>query len=928
MKRMEPQRTIFRYTLVLCISFYLLIGAIGSAIASAKTIDPVDAFEPLLLELHVQGERLSDVLVTAFASDENGSTDVLLPMEHLAELLGLNRAADRLNGDDRDVAPTDDVAYVDGKGLTYVSSSRVPDMYGLDVHIDIGAAVLTVETEQSLPLIERMRREQQWQRLPAQRRPGRSPGFTGGTDDGRDDGTEPDSVLHNFRQSVSQALPYSFVELNAVDYEAKFRARTTSNAGMNDANVTLRASAAGELLYMTALVDVEVDEREGPMLNRFTLQRVESEPVLFGPLGARQIALWDVVHGGLPLVAPATPGRGVTVSNMSPGRAAAYGAVDLIGPLHDGWDVELYRNGVLIDYRRADGSGRYSFDDVLLYYGDNDLRLVFHGPRGEVLHEEYNYPVSESLIPEGESQYQLSIGQDALERERAVVRYGRALSADVSADVGAARVPVGNDMSTFLTLGLQALGPSWSAQAQAAMNGSVGRALDVGWRTRWGNTHVALQQRLLWGFESASVRPRLDPLAGRTTVSLQGIPRSRSGARWPMGAEVQYSVAESGRDDWRISHRVGTVVGDVGITNWLTWSDSVGLTLSNDPGSTLEGRVALHRRRAGSAITYDVTYGVHPALRIRTVAIGVEHPLTDGTRLRFGMGLESTSSSALAGMYFSAGAQKDVGPITFNTNWSYDARGEYRIDASLATGGVRRPSAGTGQPVAEADRGPDGMADVKRGFVPVAFGATRSGAAAVSVFIDDNANGNLDPGERRLNDIMVLVDRMPYGTRTDDGVAVLSGLPLYDGSVFEIDESELPDVFWSALGRGTVVALRPGKVALVELPVVVRGEVFGTAYLAAGAGPGNLGGDSAGRSGVRAVSGVELQLVDGEGRVVGETVSGYGGFYIFSDVVPGSYVVRIGPDQARRLGLHPTGVDVQSADDGSGHDIVLQLDRD
>ena len=58
--------------------------------------------------------------------------------------------------------------------------------------------------------------------------------------------------------------------------------------------------------------------------------------------------------------------------------------LDLQGDIQPGWDVELYRNDVLINALTAGPDGRYVFNDIELLYGNNTFRLIFYGPQGQI----------------------------------------------------------------------------------------------------------------------------------------------------------------------------------------------------------------------------------------------------------------------------------------------------------------------------------------------------------------------------------------------------------------------------------------------------------------------------------------------------------------------------------------------------------------
>ncbi len=83
---------------------------------------------------------------------------------------------------------------------------------------------------------------------------------------------------------------------------------------------------------------------------------------------------------------------------------------------------------------------------------------------------------------------------------------------------------------------------------------------------------------------------------------------------------------------------------------------------------------------------------------------------------------------------------------------------------------------------------------------------------------------------------------------------------------------------------------RPGKVQMLEFPVVSTSEVDGTVYLL-------------GKNGRRGIGDAAVELVNSQGAVVMSTPSSSDGFYLLRQVMPGRYTLRISPEQARKLAL-------------------------
>lgn len=82
---------------------------------------------------------------------------------------------------------------------------------------------------------------------------------------------------------------------------------------------------------------------------------------------------------------------------------------------------------------------------------------------------------------------------------------------------------------------------------------------------------------------------------------------------------------------------------------------------------------------------------------------------------------------------------------------------------------------------------------------------------------------------------------------------------------------------------------RPGIPTIIELPLVSAGEISGTLQ----------------REGGKPLSGVDLELVDKNGRVVKSTRSEFDGFFLFEFIPYGNYKLRVAPLSANIIGVVP-----------------------
>jgi hypothetical protein len=105
-----------------------------------------------------------------------------------------------------------------------------------------------------------------------------------------------------------------------------------------------------------------------------------------------------------------------------------------------------------------------------------------------------------------------------------------------------------------------------------------------------------------------------------------------------------------------------------------------------------------------------------------------------------------------------------------------------------------------------------------------------------------------------------------------------------------LDTGTLEDPQWQTATPGVRVLPRPGKVVMLDFPVVVTSEIDGTVYL-----------EEDGKS--RGIGNASLELVNERGEVVATQLSAADGYYIVPAVLPGRYTLRIAAEQLRSLGL-------------------------
>ena len=101
--------------------------------------------------------------------------------------------------------------------------------------------------------------------------------------------------------------------------------------------------------------------------------------------------------------------HGVLVSNRPIGPSLNAASVDIEGMLPPDWDVELYRNDVLIDFETTGSDGCYEFRYVPIISSKDELRLALFGPQGQI--SEQTIPISPETNTVSRFTYDVSLTQ-------------------------------------------------------------------------------------------------------------------------------------------------------------------------------------------------------------------------------------------------------------------------------------------------------------------------------------------------------------------------------------------------------------------------------------------------------------------------------------------------------------------------------------
>jgi hypothetical protein len=271
---------------------------------------------------------------------------------------------------------------------------------------------------------------------------------------------------------------------------------------------------------------------------------------------------------------------------------------------------------------------------------------------------------------------------------------------------------------------------------------------------------------------------------------------------------------------------------------------------------------------SGSRTQYraSVSYAVMPSVELRSAAVQVDHAFDS----------ETLASASLAHTFIGGETRVGLAATRRFENFSLSFSGDYAFPSGTYTAALRF---GIGF----------GRNPLTGRFFVDRPGLAAGGALAVRAYHDRNGDNRFDDGDLVLPEVEFGLSG--HMAKTDaNGVAMVGRLGDGTRASYRVDMESLPDIALFPKAPGITFVPRAGRVHTSDFAVVALSEVEGTARFV-----------SEGQN--KPVSGVQLELVDSEGKVARTTRTEGDGFYLFEQVAPGSYTLRIEPGQAQRLGI-------------------------
>lgn len=859
--------------------------------------------ELLIFELHLEDIILSEGIIVF----SNNRQSLLVPLSEIAQLLRFSITVDAREGTatgwfiDENRTFNLDIGHknivIAGEQKAY--KSELIELHEDDIFVDIAllekwfpvtfgfsinTQILSVTAKEPLPVQEAIARE-----------------------NARESRGNVIPTLPSYPRHHS---PYGLIRWPHIDVNID---SNYDNEAASPLSLSSDLLAVGDVLGMSARTFISTDEDEGISDVRVILERKDPDGGLLGFMNATEVEVGDVFTEQLSLTSEGIQGRGFNISNFPLNRLTEFDRATLRGDLLPGWEVELYRNDILLEFQRSRDDGLYEFNDVPLLPGLNIIRLVFYGPFGEKREEIQRFLVDPDQVKTGKSYYGFSVSQhqkdlvqineDVVNRAvdgepRIIAQYEYGLGKSTSLSTHFVSVPLEDEkqhqyVSAGLTSSLFGVLGQMNVARDIAEGGS---AFDLTLQTQWRSMSIlAEHEHYLDNFISERTENVNDPLTRRTRLSLDTAVEAPLVRNINIGLELEEEAFESTRKEQEINNRLSVFINRTNISHTLRYQ--VFKPAAGDSRTEFDGDALVSFFHERFSIRGQATYSIEPVAELETVSITGDYDVNEDLGIRAAVNHELVDDGETE---LTIGLNKTFDHSQWALNGTFEDDGGVLVAVSLSLSLGRNPDTGEWRYFSD----------------PIATG----GLVSSTIYIDNDGDKKLSAGDTLVENATLRADgrdtRIPTNAK---GNVLLTNLATYQPIGFSLERSSIEDPYLIPIEEGKEIVTRPGTPIKIAFGLSPTGEIDGTVYIH--------------RYGqIKQASNVHIELLNSQGDIVQDTRTAYDGFYLFDNITPGEYTIRISPEQTARLGFQPTQTHNVSIKGNSGIisgvDFTLKTESD
>jgi hypothetical protein len=585
-----------------------------------------------------------------------------------------------------------------------------------------------------------------------------------------------------------------------------------------------------------------------------------------GFAGPQQYYLWRFVDNNLSVAKQILVGKiqaqaiasvyapivGIQVTNAPTTYRRSFGSYLLSNHTEPNWMVELYVNGILISYVKADAAGFYSFN-VPLVYGNTSIKLRFYGAYGEERSSEQSVSIPFNFLPQNEFEYTASTGVVEDDMRSRFSRFSSNYGLNKQMTIGAGveylssihalkYIPYMNTSVRVFSNLLASAEYAHGVRSKALLSYNLPSGLQIEINNTWykkGQTAINnsyLQDRKV--IVSFPFRGRRFSAYSRVTLEQILLPNTK------------YTTAE-----WLISSVIGNY--STSITTYALFMDLVNPYVYSNLAVGIRGIKSI-------LITQQFQYEY-----VGHRVVGLK---TELEKRMFRNG------------YLNASFEKNFSSRVTNVELGlrYDfSFAQTRISVRKSRGEIRGLQGISGSLIHD---GKSGLTSFNN------YTSIGKGAIILTPFLDMNGNNRRDRDEPGATGLKIRMNGGRIKQSLKDTTISITDLEAYASYMIELDPTGFEHLAWKLSKKSYSVVVDPNFVKHIDVPVSVLGEVSGRLTLA-------------GNSNEQGLGGIIINFYNDQSKKIASTATEVDGYFTYLGFLPGVYSAKVDPAQLTKISL-------------------------
>jgi hypothetical protein len=579
--------------------------------------------------------------------------------------------------------------------------------------------------------------------------------------------------------------------------------------------------------------------------------------------GRQQYYLWRYVDNDQPFARQFLAGKirsqsissiyapvvGVQVTNAPTTYRRSFGSYTLSNYTEPNWTVELYVNGVLINFTKADAAGFYTFN-VPLSYGNTVIKLRQYGPFGQERLTEQNINIPFNFLPENEFEYTASGG---VVEDGQGTKFGR-----FSGNYGLSRhITVGGGVEYLSSVTSGSTIPFVNTSFRLLPNLLVSGEYDFNVRSRAIMSYnlpsgLQLEVQSNWYKKGQTAINTLFLEDHKVTLSFPLRGRRFSAYTRLLFQEIKLVNTRYTNTEWMLSGVVGNVNASAntfglfmpGRDPYIYTNFSLGIrTFKN----------VLLTQQLQYEYTNKKVIGIKTELEKRIFVNGY-------LNISYEKNFSSTITNVELGLRYDFSFAQTRSTVRKTND-------VYRVLQSI-----------NGSLIHDAK---SGITDFNN------YTSIGKGAILLLPFLDMNGNGKRDRNEQSAAGLQVRVTGGRVEHLVKNNTILITDIEAYTNYNVELDPSGFELVSWKLLKKKYTVAIEPNMVKNIDIPVSVVGEVSGRVQL--------------NDKNEKGIGGAIIAIYDTKGKKIAQTTSELDGYFSYLGLMPGNYTAEIDAEKLKKM---------------------------